>query len=151
MTSTISPNEQAEPRSKRQHFFVKYTFAVLVDLMVLGLFNEHWDLVQIDSFSIALIAALLLQVTLKLTIKFEHYVAGFFNKKSGTLPKVMKFLTAWAILFISKIIILEAINFAFGDHVLFLGAWHGIVAFIVVVIGILLAEWIISKIYNSLA
>jgi len=151
MTTNASSNEMAEPRSKRQQFFIKYTLAVLVDLMILGLFNEYWDLVKIDSFSIALIAALLLQVLLKLTIKFEHYVAGYFNKKTGTLPKVMRFLTAWIILFISKIIILEAINFAFGDHVLFLGAWHGIVAFIVVVIGILLAEWIISKIYNSLA
>jgi len=151
MTSNTSTKEMAEPRSKRQQLFIKYTLAILVDLMVLGLFNEYWDLVKIDSFSIALIAALMLQVLLKLTIKFEHYVGGYFDKKPGTLPKITRFFTAWTILFISKIIILEAINFAFGDHVLFLGAWHGIVAFIVVVIGILLAEWIISKIYNSLA
>ena len=151
MTTNISTNKSENHSSKRQQLFIKYTLAVLVDLVVLGLFNEYWDLVKIDSFSIALIAALMLQVLLKLTIKFEHYVAGYFDKKSGTLPKVMRFLTAWAILFFSKIIILEAINYAFGDHVLFFGPWHGIVAFIVVVIGILLAEWIISKIYKSLA
>jgi hypothetical protein len=46
---------------------------------------------------------------------------------------------------------LGAINYAFGDHVLFLGPFHGIIAFIIVVIAILVAEGIITKIYKSLA
>ena len=143
--------DKTEQLSVHQFFFVKYTFAVLVDLMVLGLFNEYWDLVKIDSFSIALLASLLLQVTLKLTLILEHRVADYFNKKAGIFPKIMRFLSAWAILFISKLVILEAINYAFGDHVLFLGPYHGILSFIVVVIGILLAEALIGKIYKSLA
>jgi len=137
--------------SNHQHLFIKLILAVLVDLVVLGLFNEFWGYVIIDSFSIALIAAFLLQVLLKLTLIFEHRVAAYFNKKTGTLPKVMRFISAWAILFVSKLIILEAINYAFGDHVLFLGPYHGIIAFIVVVITILVAEGIISKLYKSLA
>ena len=50
-----------------------------------------------------------------------------------------------------KIIILEVINLAFGDSVLFLGAIHGLVAFIVVVIVMLVAEQAIVKFYKSLA
>ena len=64
---------------------------------------------------------------------------------------MLRFFSAWAILFFSKLIILEAINYLFGDHIQFLGPWHGVVAFIVVVIGILVAEGIIRKIYKSLA
>ena len=139
------------PMSNHQYFFMRLFFAVLVDLMVLGLFNEFWENVVFDSFSLTLIAALLLQVLLKLTIKIEHKVGLYFKKKTGVLPKVLRFFSAWAILFFSKLIILEAINYLFGDHIQFLGPWHGVVAFIVVVIGILVAEGIIRKIYKSLA
>ena len=151
MAKQIIKKQLADPRSNHQHLFVKLILAVLVDLVVLGLFNEYWEYVVIDSFSIALIAAFLLQILLKLTLMFEHRVAAYFNKKTGILPKVMRFVSAWVILFVSKLIILEAINYAFGDHVLFLGPFHGIIAFIIVVIAILVAEGILTKIYKSLA
>ena len=63
----------------------------------------------------------------------------------------MRFLSTWVILFISKFIMLEAINYAFGDHILFLGPYHGIISFIVVIIGILLAEGFVRKLNKSLA
>jgi hypothetical protein len=151
MAKQIFKKQLADPRSNHQHLFIKLILAVLVDLVVLGLFSEFWDYVVIDSFSIALIAAFLLQVLLKLTLMLEHKVAAYFNKKTGTLPKVMRFVSAWAILFASKLIILEVINYAFGDHILFLGPFHGIIAFIVVVVAILVAEGILTKIYKSLA
>ncbi|MEZ8695213.1 hypothetical protein AB6D15_23615 [Vibrio splendidus] len=44
-----------------QRLFVGYTLAVLVDLVVLNFFDEYWDFVNIESFTISLIAALLLQ------------------------------------------------------------------------------------------
>ena len=108
MGKQIFKKELADPMSNHQKFFIKFLLAVLVDLMILGLFNEFWELVVIDSFTVALIAALLLQVLLKLTLHLEHEVAAYFNKKKGTLAKVMRFLSAWVILFVSKIIILEA-------------------------------------------
>jgi len=151
MAKQIIKKQLADPRSNHQQLFAKLILAVLVDLVVLGLFNEYWEYVVIDSFSIALIAAFLLQVLLKLTLMFEHRVAAYFNKKPGTLPKVMRFVSAWVILFVSKLIILGAINYSFGDHVLFLGPFHGIISFIVVVIVILAAEGVITKIYKSLA
>ncbi len=73
-------------------------------------------------------------------MSFGSMLLHILIKKTVTLPKVMRFLSAWAILFVSKLIILEAINYAFEDHILFLGLYHGIVAFIFVVAGILLAE-----------
>mgnify|MGYP000375851882 FL=1 len=151
MASETSPTEVNTMNSKNQQLFISFILAVLVDLTVLGLFNEFWESVVIASFSIALTTALLLQVLLKITFKIEHRVAAYFNNKSGKDSKVMKFISLWAILFFSKILILEAINIAFGNQVLFLGPYHGIVAFVVVIIAILIAEGIISKIYKSLA
>ncbi len=66
-----------------QRLFVGYTLAVLVDLVVLNLYNEFWGYVTISSFSVSLAAAMLLQLFLKLSIKAEHKAANYFKSKSG--------------------------------------------------------------------
>ena len=144
-------DEGVESFSKRQRFFIRYTLAVLVDLTVLNLFNEYWDFVYFEYFTISLLTAVLLQFLLQVTIAIEHRVAGYFKTKTGLSAKVMRGLSTWAILFASKLVILEAINFAFGDSVVFGGPINGLVAFIIVVIAIIIAEQAITRIYNSLA
>ena len=151
MTNESFKNEVVEVRSNRQRVFIRYTFAVLVDLTVLNLFNEYWDYVFIEYFTISLLAAVLLQVLLQVTFAFEHRVAGYFKAKSHARARVLRILSTWAIVFGSKIVILEAINFSFGASVLFSGPVHGLVAFIIVVIAIIIAEQAIIWIYNSLA
>jgi hypothetical protein len=137
--------------SNRQQLFVRYFTAVLVDLTVLNLFNQYWDLVVVDTFMISLLAAVLLQVLLKVTLAIEHRIAAHFKAQSGTRAKILRVLSAWTILFGSKLLILEAIDLAFGDSVEFGGPVHGLVAFIVVVIAILGAEALIKWVYDSLA
>ncbi len=151
MIDSIIKNEQAGSFSRRQQLFVRYTFFVLVDLAVLNLFNEFWDKVSIEHFSISLLAALLLQILLQLTIAIEHRVANLFKGNPGLKAKILRALSTWAILFISKLVILEAINLVFGDSVLFSGPVHGVVAFIIVVIAIIIAEQIFLRLYNWLA
>ena len=112
---------------------------------MLNLFDEYWDNVVIGSFTISLLAALLLQILLQITIKVEHRIAAFFKAKTGMAAKVMRVLSAWAVLFGSKFVILEAVNIALGDQVLFKGPYHGIVAFIVVIVVMLAAEVSVIK------
>ncbi len=151
MINDIIQNEQAGSFSKRQQLFFRYSFFILVDFTALGLFSQYWGLVFIESFSIALLAAALLQVLLQIAIAVEHRVARIFAGKSGVRAKILRGLSAWAILFGSKLVILEAINISFGSSVAFSGPIHGLVAFIVVVIGIIIAEQLFSWIYRSLA
>ncbi len=151
MIDGILQNKHAGSFSRRQQLFFKYAFFVLIDLTVLNLFNQYWDLVFIEKFSISLLAALLLQVLLQVTIAIEHRVANFFKEKPGVKAKILRGLSTWAILFGSKLIILEAINISFGSSVLFSGPVHGLVAFILVVIAIIVAEQIFLWIYRSLA
>ena len=151
MISNILPKEQAEARSNHQQLFIRYTLAILIDLNVLNIFNEYWDYVIIDTFSISFLTAVLLQLLLQVTIVIEHRIASYFKSKSGLRPKILRLFSSWIVLFISKLIILEAINFTFGSHVLFSGPIHGLVAFIIVVIAILVAEQFIIRIYKSLA
>jgi hypothetical protein len=150
MTNNSIKNEHTGSFTKPQQLFIRFTYAVLLDLTVLNLFNEYWDYVFIESFSISLLAAILLQFLLYVTIAIEHRVANYFNTKSGLRAKVLKGLSIWGILFGSKLVILEAINFSFGNSVLFKGPVHGLVAFIIVVIAIIIAEVAIRKIHESL-
>lgn len=136
--------------SLRQRVFSRYLTATLVDLVVLLLFAEYWEHVTVNSFTIALFAAVLLQILLKLTIVLEHRVAAFFNARPGGFAKFMRFFTAWLILFGSKFVILEALAFAFGDRLRFGGPFHGIVALIVVVVVMLVVEVILVKLYRRL-
>lgn len=144
-------DEHAGSHSRKQKLFIRYFTAILVDLTVLNLFDEYWDYVVIESFTISLLAALLLQILLQITIKIEHRIAAYFKSKPGTLAKVLRVVSAWAVLFGSKFAILEAINIAFGDQVLFGGPYHGIVAFIVVIVVMLAAELAAKKVNKSLS
>lgn len=146
----IIKNEQAGSFSRRQQLFFRYSFLVLIDLTVINLFNEFWGYVYIESFSISLLAALLLQVLLQVTVMIEHRVANYFKKKSGLQAKILRGLSTWGILFASKLIILQAINISFGKDVLFSGPVHGLVSFIVVVIAIIVAEQLFYRVYKSL-
>ena len=130
--------------TSRQHFFLRYFMFILIDVVVLNLLAEHWDKVEIDSFTVSLLAAFLMQVLLKLTLQLEHRVAGHFKKKPGHSAKVMRVLATWAILLISKLIILKIIDLLFGDALMFHGPHH-ILVFIIVVVAILVAEELVAR------
>ena len=115
LTDEDLDDEIAGSYSRRQRIFLSFTFAVLVDLAVLNLFDQFWDYVYIEYFSISLLAALLLQSLLRVTISIEHRVASYFKKQSGLKSKILRGLSTWGILFGSKFVILEAINIAFVD------------------------------------
>ena len=136
--------------SLRQRVFMRYLTVTLVDLAVLGLFAEYWEHVHADSFTVMLLAAVVLQVLLKITIVIEHHVAAFFNARPGGFNKFMRFFTAWLILFGSKFVSLEALVLAFGDRLSFGGPFHGVVVLIVVVVVMLAVEAVLVKLYRSL-
>jgi hypothetical protein len=137
--------------SARQRATLRYVTATLVDLVVLGLFAEYWPaMVSVSSFTIMLLAAVILQILLKLTIVLEHKVAAYWNAKPGGFAKFMRFFTAWLILFGSKFVILEALVLALGDRLKFGGPLHGVVVLIVVVVAMLVAEVVLVKIYRKM-
>jgi len=140
-----------EAPSDAQRLFVRYFTAILIDLVVLNLFVEFSKHVNIDSFFMSLLAAVLLQILLKVTLAIEHRVAAYFKAKPGRLMTFLRWFFAWLVLFGSKFVILEALSFTFGDKVRFEGPWHGIVALIIVLIVMLVAEELVARLYRRLA
>ena len=141
----------AEAPSDNQRLFERYFTGMLIDLVVLGLFAEYWDRVTVSSFTVALLAAVVLQLLLKATIAVEHWVAGFFKGKSGGLNTFLRFFFAWLVLFGSKFVILEALSTLFGKNVHFTGAFHGIVPLVIVVVVMLIAEEAVVRVYRKLS
>lgn len=151
MTEEVRGIALTDRPTNAQRLYVRYLVATLIDLAVLNLFDEYWQHVSVPSFTISILTAILLQLLLKATLALEHRVAGYFNEKTGTTAKVMRYLSAWLILFGSKFVMLGAIELAFGDEVRFAGPLHGVVAFIVVVVVMLVAEELATRIFRRLA
>jgi len=139
--------------NRKQQMFARYIIAVLIDLTILNLFNEYWsEYLFIKTFSLSLLAAILLQTLLQLTLKVEHGVANYFFKdKSGLSINILRGISAWSIIFLSKLVMLKAITLVFGASVVFGGPIHGVLAFIVIIVSMIIAEQIVVKIYHSLA
>ena len=142
--------DAAKTYSDRQRLFLLYFVGALVDLVVLGLFDEYSDKVYVDSFTTMLLASILLQLLLKGTIAVEHWVAGRFKGKAGGWWKTLRFFCAWLVLFGSKFVILEALSFAFEEDVKFEGMFHGIVWLIIVVVTMVIVEELVVRFYRRL-
>jgi hypothetical protein len=154
-TATV-PTDELMPAtvyvsSNRQRLFLLYFVGALVDLVVLGLFDQYSDKVYVESFSTMVLASIVLQVLLKAAITVEHWVASRFKGKVGGWWKALRFFCAWLVLFGSKFVILEALDIAFGDSVSFEGAFHGIVWLIIVVVTMVIVEELVVRVYRKLA
>ena len=146
----LLPATAAAP-SDHQKLFLYYFTRILIDLVVLNLFVEFSPNVEIASFSISLLAAVVLQALVKVTMLIEHQVAAHFKAKPGAVAKFLRFFCAWLVLFGSKFVILWVLEIVFGDAIVFTGIWHGVVTLIVVLVVMVLAEEVVARIYRRLS
>jgi c-di-AMP phosphodiesterase-like protein len=149
--TAMSKETHLSAPSPKQQIFLKYLTWILVDLTVLNFFAEYWERVTITSFGISLFIAITLQVLLKMTIALEHRISKYMKSNEKLDKKIVHILSTWFILFASKFVMLWVLQFIFGDAIVFSGAYHGVVAFIVVVIAILVAEYLLGRVYKALA
>jgi hypothetical protein len=136
--------------SPKQAIFLKYLTFTLVDLTVLNFFAEYWDRVTITSFGVSLLVAIILQILLKMTLKLEHKTADYFKSHESVMMKIGRIFSTWFILFASKFVMLGVLQFVFSGDIHFAGAYHGVLAFIVLVTVILVVEAVISRVYDYL-
>jgi hypothetical protein len=146
----LLPAEAAMP-TDRQRLFALFFIGTLIDLVVLSLFAEYSSHVFVDTFTTALLAAIVLQILLKLTIIAEHSVLALFKGKAGAAWTGFKFFCAWLILFGSKFVILEALSLIFDKDVHFTGVLHGLLWVIVVAVTMVVVEELVVRLYRKLA
>lgn len=116
--------------SPAQGRFISWVSEVLVDIVVLNLFVEFVHTIVIDSFYISILTAVLLKLMVDAVKGLEHAVSANLAAREGAVWKLVRYVAVWLILFASKFVMLEAVNFVFGDHVE-LGSFIEVVALIV--------------------
>jgi len=132
--------------SRDQQRFVSWMTAVLLYTVVLNLFVEYSDAIVIDSFTISVLCAIMLKASLDAILLLEHSVALYFGAREGTIYRLLRVVATWAILFLSKFVILAAIDIIFGEHV----EIRGFIPLVVLIITMLIAELILRRIYERL-
>ena len=120
---------------------------MLVDIVVLNLFVEFVRTIVIDSFYISILTALLLKLMVDAVKGLEQAVSAYLAAKPGSIWKLTRFGAVWLILFLSKFLILEVVNFVFGDHVE-LGSFIEIA---VLIVTMLAANATLQAVYRTLA
>ena len=132
--------------TRAQRRFADWMSDVLVDIVVLNLFVEFVDSIVIDSFWISILTAVLLKLMLDAVVGLEHRVQGYFAAREGTLNRIIGPMFVFSILFLSKFVILEAVNLVFREHVE-LGHFIEIVA---IIVGMLGARAVLDIVYRRL-
>ena len=140
-----------KPFSEKQVLFLRYLTWTLIDLTVLNFFAEYWDKITITSFGVSLFIAITLQALLKMTISLEHRISDYIKSSESLDKKVIHIFSTWFVLFASKFVMLWVLQLLFGDAIVFAGAYHGVITFIVLVMTILLAEYLILRLFEKLA
>ena len=152
MTSLRKNSRQNGERivNNSQRLFLVYIICILVDMTILNIYAEFTHSVYVESFSITIFIAIFLQLFIVLTRHTEHKISNFFGDKKSLLKKIKYFLSLWALLFFSKVFMLQGANLIFGEKINFYGMFDGLLAFIILILSFLLGEYLLTKIYHSL-
>ena len=132
--------------TRNQRRFASWMTDVLVYIVVLNLFVEHHKAIEIDSFTISILTAILLKLMLDAIELVEDRVRAFFKQGEGTASKVLGYVAFFTILFLGKLLILEVVDLVFGDKVE-LGHFIDV---IVLIIAMIAARELMAWIYRRL-
>lgn len=129
----------------RQELFIQMVIGILIYTVVFEFLNSYTNLVYTNSYSITFIAAILMQLLVYPTFKLKGLVIHWFSKKNTKVHKVGLVVTIWAILFISKFVFIEVLNFALGEYIEI-----GFIGIIVVIVCATILTKLIQMIYIKL-
>lgn len=90
---------------------------VFVYTVVLALFVQLLPRVLSEGFVLSLLTAVLLKVVLEVVVVAKKRVLARFRAASTAGGRVVAALLVWAVLFGSKLVVLEAVDLVFGDAV----------------------------------
>ena len=90
---------------------------LFVYVVVLNLAIEYLPSVISESFTLSLLTAALLKVSLELVIVVKNKILVRFRNATSRVSRVIAALALWAVAAGSKFLVLELVNLVFGDSV----------------------------------
>ena len=141
------PNQQAGAHfTARQRYFVDFMMDVLIYTAVLNLFVEFVDSIIIDSFAVSLLTAVVMKGLIDLINALLQRTKDYFGQKEGPVAEVVFGITAWAIMFFSKIVILVVVQIIFEDDV----DLGGFLNVLVLVLAMMVARRVTAVVFQRL-
>ena len=144
----MATHEEAAPITitSKQRTFASWTSDVLIYTIVLNLFVEYRPSVIVESFTISILTAVLFKVLLDLVMRFEERVHAYFAAKEGSIYKVLGTASIFAILFIGKLFVLQAVHLVFGDAV----ELGSLAQEVVLILALMITRELLHRFYLSL-
>ncbi len=116
--SASSDNTTVRPAmTDGQRYLADFMMDVLVYTVVINLFVEFVDSIVIDSFTVSLLTAIVMKGLIDGIDYLVRRVKRHFADREGSAGKVLFALSAWAIMFFSKILILVIMEVIFEEDV----------------------------------
>jgi hypothetical protein len=115
--SAIAPRSRAHVRRWIRARTAADIIDVFVYVVVLNLFVEYFPQVLSETFTLSLLTAVLLKGVFEVVLVAKNRVKARFRQASTPIAKVVAAGMLWAVLFGSKFLVLEAVNFVFGTRV----------------------------------
>ena len=106
---------------------------VFVYVVVLNLFVEYLPQVISETFTLSLLAAVLLKGVLEIVVAAKNRVKARFRQASTPIGKVVAAVLLWVVLFGSKFLVLEVVALVFRDWVS-LGGFFSVTTLILVLL-----------------
>lgn len=154
MSEGLTPKKRAREKltethtvtiTRAQEVYASWFIDVLVYTVVLNLFAEYSEHVKHDTFTLSILTALLLKLLLVPLERIEKRVHHYFKQKEGTLFKVLNIVVTVTILILGKLLILEAVDFAFGGRVELGHFVQVLVLILALIIARAIADWVFRK------
>ena len=118
---------------------------VLVYVVVLNLFVEYFPQVLTETFTLSLLTAVLLKGVLEVVVAAKNRVKARLRAASTLSGKVIAAVLLWVVLFGSKFLVLEAVDFVFGDSV----SLGGFFSVTVLILTLLLSQAAVQRLLRS--
>ena len=130
----------------RKEQFLDWTVDLLLYIVILNLFAQFSEDISFVTFTYSIAAAFALKILLVLIIGFEHVVADFWGKFKGKIFQTLSLISTLLILFLSKFVILEVIDFIFRENV----EIYGFVTLVLMIITMIASRKLIEYVYKKL-
>lgn len=150
MAETSRPGSTSKPQLRQwvlRH--PEHVVDLFVYVVVLNLFIEYYPSVISESFTLSLLTAALLKLTLELVLHTKSKIVGRMQNASTRGARSVSALLLWCTAAGSKIIVLELVSVVFGDAV----SLGGLVSVTLLVIALLVSRaavrWLIYGAYSG--
>jgi hypothetical protein len=129
-----------------QRIYVNWLMDILTYVIILNLFNQYFDNFYINNFALSILVAISMKMLMVVILALKDLTSGYFKSKQTSWSGFASLFTKFLILFSSKFVVLEVLNWKYNDLVNI----DGFVAVTVLILTMIIVRIVLEKIFVKL-